>query len=196
MNLIVIIERARNLLLHPKEEWLKIAAENDDPKNVINFLAVITIVPALALFLGYGIVGLPGPYGYFRMSFLSAFFSALVFYILTAIAIALSTAMVSFFCHYFNIDGKWETYHKLIGYSATAPILANIFYIFPFLKFLKILGFYGAVTFFVGLPLLLKVQKEKEMQFVVTVLIAAIVITIIFFSLTDQFLGPIYSELL
>ncbi len=196
MNLNMIIERAKLLLLRPKDAWTEIFSENDDPKNPINFIAVVAIVPAVALFLGYGVIGLPTMYGYFKLSMLSAFFAAFVFYILSGIGIALTALMVGFFCHYFSVDGKWQQYLKLAVYASTAPILANIFYLLPVLKFLRIVGFYGCVTLFVGLPIMFKIPKEKEMQFVVTILVGAIIISLIFLGLTDQFLGPIYSDIL
>jgi hypothetical protein len=192
----MIVERAKMLLLAPRDAWLLIASENDDAKNIINYAATLALVPAAALLLGYWLVGLPVAYGYFRMTLISAFFSALIFYFFAALAIALTAMMIGFFCSYFSIEGRWETFFKLAAYSATAPLLANAFYLVPVLKFLKILGFYGCVTLFTGLPLLLKIPKEKEMQFVVTVIIGAVVISLIFSGLTDQFLGPIYSDIL
>lgn len=196
MNLNLIFDRAKKLLLNPKEAWQDITKEGHDPKDVINYVAVLLLLPASALFLGYGVIGLPSSYGYFRMPLLSAFFSAFVFYFLSATAVAVTGLMISFFSNYFSVDGKFGDYLKLAGYSATAPILANIIYLLPIIKFLKIIGFLGTVTLFVGIQIVLKIPKEKEMQFVVTVLIAAIIIAVIFAGLTDQFLGPIYSEIL
>lgn len=187
-----VIEKAKLILTHPKNAWLSIMEEPGDVKNVINYLVVISIVPVLALMLGYGVIGFPGASGWVKIPLISAFFIVVVFYFLSALAIALTALMISFCCNYFQIEGKMETYIKLAGYSATAPLLANIFYLFPPLKFLKILGFFGCVAFFVGLPLLLKIPKDKELQFVVTVLVSAIVISIIFMSLVDQFIGPMY----
>ncbi len=196
MNLNLIVDKAKKLLLNPKDAWQTIASEGDDPKNPINYMAVLMFIPALALFIGYGIIGLPTMYGYFKLSLLSAFFAALVFYFLTGVGIALTALMVGFFCHYFSIEGNPKQYPKIAVYSATAPVLANIFYLLPVLKVLRIVGFYGCVTLFVGLPLMLKIPKEKEMQFVVTILVGAIIIALIFLGLTDQFLGPIYSDIL
>lgn len=191
-----MIERVKKLLLHPKDEWGAILTDPADYKPAALYVCIISLLPALALFLGYGFIGLPSPYGYFKLPLLSAFLSAFVYYFFSIIGVALTALMISFFAHYFMIESRWQTYLKLAAYSATAPILANIFYIFPALKFLKILGFYGCVTMFIGLQMLLKIPKEKEMQFVVTALVGAIVIAVVFSSLTDQFLGPIYSDLL
>lgn len=196
MKLNQIIDRARELLLRPKDEWIKIAEENDEPQRMITFIAILGIVPALALFIGYGIIGLPTMYGFFKLSLMSAFFAAIVFYFLTGVGIALTAMMVGFFCHYFSIEGRWQQYLKIAVYASVAPILANIFYLLPVLKFLRIIGFYGCVTLFVGLPIILKIPKDKEMQFVVTILVGAIIIAFIFLGLTDQFLGPIYSDIL
>jgi len=196
MNINSIVDRARELLLRPKDEWVKIASESDDPRPIVGFVAVLGILPALALFIGYGIIGLPTMYGFFKLSMLSAFFVSLVFYFLAGVGIALTASMIGFFCHYFSIEGKWQTFLKIAVFSSVAPLLANVFYILPILKFLRIVGFYGCVTLFVGLPVMLKIPKEKEMQFVVTILVGAIIISLIFLGLTDQFLGPIYSDIL
>lgn len=196
MNLRQIIDRARELLLRPKDEWIKISQESDEPQRMISFIAVLGLVPAAALFVGYGLIGLPTMYGFFKLSLMSAFFASLVFYFLTGVGIALTALMIGFFCHYFSVDGRWQVYLKIAIYASIAPLLANIFYILPIVKFLRIVGFYGCVTLFVGLPVMLKIPKEKEMQFVVTILVGAIIIALIFLGLTDQFLGPIYSDIL
>lgn len=191
-----IFMKALDLLLKPKEAWEKIATEPNDIKNIAFFPAIITLIPAFAMIIGYWIIGVPLHYGYFKMSFSSAFFSAFVFYLFSLTAVAITTFMIGFFANYFHIEGKWETYAKIACYSATAPILANIVYILPIIKFLKIVGFYGCITLFVGLPLLIKIPKDKEMQFVVTVIISAVIIVLVFSGLVDQFVGPLYTETL
>ncbi len=196
MTLKKIIDLAKELLFEPKHAWEKIVLEGNNYDKPITYVLFLLLIPAFSMFVGYGVVGIHSLYGYFRIPVFSAFFSAFVFYILLGIAVVMSTMMIGFFASYFSIEGRYLTYFKIAAYSFTAPLLANIFYLLPVLKFLRILGFYGCVTLFVGLPVMLKIPKEKEMQFVVTVMIGAIVIYLIFLGLSDQFLGPIYSEAL
>ena len=191
-----IIDRAKNILLNPKAEWALIATEEGRLREILRYTLFISLVPAIAMFIGYAIIGIPMNYAYFRMSFMSAFFSAAIFYLLTVTGVIFTAVVTGIFCNYFSIYGNWKDYLKLSVYSATAPILANIFYLIPVLRGLKILGFYGCVTLFIGLPLLIKIPKDKELQFVVTIIVSSIVIATIFFGLVDQFVGPIYMDVL
>ena len=184
------------ILLRPKEEWEAIKTEANDKKTVILYPVFVAIIPALAILVGYSIVGIPMQYEYVRMPFGMAVFSSLMFVFLSFAAIAAVAIMINIFCNYFKIEGSWLTYFKLAAYSSTAPLLANVFYLIPVVQFLKIVGFYGCLTLFVGLPVMLDIPKEKEMQFVVTVIVFAIIISIVFFGITKYFIGPVYSEVL
>ncbi len=186
--------RAMDLLLKPKETWEEIKSASESYVQTSLYPAFIAIIPAVAVLLGYWLVGFPGQT--VKISFLSAFFVALVFYLLALMAVFLTAAMISVFCNYFNIEGDWSVYLKLAAYSSTAPILANVFYILPIIRYLKIAGFYGCVTLFVGLPIMLRIPKEKEMQFTMTIVICAIIIAIVFSGLIDQFIGPLYLDVI
>ena len=104
--------------------------------------------------------------------------------------------MISMFCRHFKVEGEWTDCFKLAVYSATAPFLTGGFYVFPVVSFLKIIGFYGVITLFSGLPIILKIPKEKELYFVVNIIVFAIIIMVVFFGLVDYFLAPISSGIL
>ncbi|MFO7722293.1 MAG: Yip1 family protein, partial [Bacteroidales bacterium] len=53
-----IIERAKNIILHPKQEWVKISEEIPDVKSIaLNYVVPLSLIPAIATILGWGLIG-------------------------------------------------------------------------------------------------------------------------------------------
>ena len=53
-----LIVRTRNILFSPKTEWARIEQENDPPGQLLtSYLLWIALIPAVASFIGYGLIG-------------------------------------------------------------------------------------------------------------------------------------------
>ncbi|MEI9850829.1 MAG: Yip1 family protein [Sphingomonas sp.] len=68
---------------------------------------------------------------------------------------------------------------KVAAYSATASWVAGIFGIIPQISFLSIVGLYSLYLLFVGLPILMRVPKEKAAGYTIVTIVVAIVVYIV-----------------
>jgi hypothetical protein len=194
-----IFNRAREILLFPKEAWDKIRFEEiKDWKPVLIYPAVLALLSAAAIFIGYFVVGVRiGAVGYFRMSAVNAFYSAVVFYFLSLLGVVVTGFIILFLASYFSAEGDFFAGLKLAVYSSTAPLLASAFNIIPGLKVLGILGLYGAYLLYLGVPKIMKAPHDKEQPFIFTSLIAAVIMVLLINFLVDQYIyGILYGEIL
>jgi len=192
-----IIDRVRDLLLFPQQAWEKIKTEKD-LKLLIIYPLTLALLPALAVYIGYGLIGLRlGPIGYYHMSFINAFYSALVTYVLSILGVVVMGFLVMVLTNYFTAEADILSAMKLAVYSATAPLLAGIFQVIPGIRILMVLGLYGAYIMYLGVPKLIKTTHEKEAPFSFSMIIAAMILMLLIDFLVSQYIfGIVYSEVL
>ncbi len=197
MSITWIFERARDLLFYPLRTWEKIKIEPAD-RNLAIYPAVLAIVQPIAIVIGYSIIGLwIGSAGYFRMSYLNAFYSALVAYFLSLLGVAVMAFLNMVLANYFQVESDVPSSVKLAVYSSTAPLLCGIFQIIPGIRILMILGLYGAYHLYTGIPKLMKAAHDKEPPFIFSTIIAGIILMLLINFLISQYIfGILYSDIL
>jgi len=185
----------RDLLWYPQQAWEKIKAEKDI-KLLIAYPLALAVLPALAVYIGYGLIGLRlGPVGYYRMSFANAFYSALVYYMLSILGVVAMGFLVMVLTNYFTVESDIVSAMKLSAYSATAPLLAGIFQVIPGIRILMVLGLYGAYIMYLGVPKLIKTTREKEAPFSFSLIIAAVILMLLInFLVSEYIFGIVFSE--
>jgi hypothetical protein len=191
-----MIERARNILLQPNAEWGRIDAEVDTIGNIyrsyVIFLAAIGPVAKLigSLVFGYrwfGIVYRPNPVAAVVQAVVEYAFALGGVYVMALIIEALAP-------NFGGIKDRTQAF-KVAAYSSTAAWLAGIFYLFPPLMMLSIVGIYSLYLFWIGLPRLMKVPDDKAVGYTLIVIVAAIVVFIVIgyigASVSGAFAGPV-----
>lgn len=83
-----LVDRAKNIVLTPKTEWPAVSAETNTTGGLITYTAILAVLPALALFLGFNLFA--GPLASLMSGYIVTF--AIVFYL----AIVLSTIIIGF----------------------------------------------------------------------------------------------------
>jgi len=192
-----IIDKAREIIFYPVKAWDKIRGEKDN-KRLLIYPLVLSLVQPVAIIFGYGVVGLwMGHVGYFRLSIINAFFSALVAYFLSLLGIAVMGFLIQVLANYFSAEGDIVAAMKLSIYSSTAPLLAGVFQIIPGIRILMILGLYGAYIMHAGIPKMMKTSHEKEPPFTFAVVISGIIMMLLINFLISQYIfGILYSDIL
>lgn len=180
-----LIDRAKNIILKPKQEWPVIEAEQTSIGGLYTKYAIIlAAIPALATFLhavlfGYGFLG----FGY-KPSFGSALGGAIAQYVMALIGLAIIAFITDFLVTKFDGTANRINAFKLATYSATAGWLAGIFHLIPGLGFLALLGLYSFYLFYTGLPVLMKVPQDKALVCTIVICVASIVLMLIAGALT------------
>jgi hypothetical protein len=175
-----LVDRVKNILLNPRQEWAVIDAEPTAPvelyKEYIIPLAAIgpvaSAIGALAFgYRGFGITYRP-PVG-------TVLSSALVTYLLTLGGVYVLALIIDALAPNFGGTQNQGQALKVSAYSSTASWVAGIFGLVPALSWLGILGFYSLYLLYLGLPVLMKVPEEKAMGYTAVVIIAAIVLFLV-----------------
>lgn len=167
-----LIERVRNIILKPSEEWDRIAAEPGRIDRLYGgYLLPIVGVVALATFV---------------LTVLTSLFSlsgplfAAIFYLVTALAVTFAMAIViNALAPTFASQRDDIAAHKLAVYSATPWLLTHIFNAHPMLSPISILGLYAFFLIYVGLPKLMKTPEEKRLPYVGAILLASLIVAVV-----------------
>jgi hypothetical protein len=183
-----LISRIKGILLAPKLEWPKIAAE----PATINSLYLNYIVPlggfaALCGFirnlLGVTVLGVT-----YRPTYTESLTSAVWQLALQLGGVFILALIMETLAPYFGGQKDRIGALKLAAYSATAAWLSNVFLLIPWLGLLTILSLYTFYLISTGVPVLLKVPENRAVAFTASLVAIGIVASLIFFATIGPFL--------
>lgn len=169
-----LIERAKNIILKPKEEWAVVEQENTSVQDlVMQYLVPLALIPAIASFVRWGVLG----YGSFMGASLTWGIKYAVISFVTTIGGAyLSAFIIDALAANFGSVKDFRKAMQLVVYSYTPMLIAGVFQIIPGLSFLGIVGLYGLYLLYIGIAPLMKTPAEKVTVYFVVSLVVLIVI--------------------
>jgi hypothetical protein len=181
-----LVSRVKNILLDPQGEWRVIAGEPDQPAEILkNYVVIVAAVPVVCTFIGASIIGV-GPY---RAGFFTGLIGAIVHYVLTLIGVYVIAFVIDALAPTFGGAKNFNSAFKVAAYAPTAAWVAGVFALLPILSVLTILGLYSFYLFYVGLPLLMRTPPERAIGYVLAVIVCAIIVWVLIFSLPLMLLG-------
>ena len=190
-NTASIIERAKGIIMRPKEEWPKIAVEPTTRMDVFTRYAVVlaAIGPICGLIggqvFGYGAFGF-----HYRPGIVFAVSSAITTYVLSLASLFVVAYIANFLAPKFNGTENYDRAFKLFAYAYTAAWVAGALQIIPSLGFLAaLLGLYSLYLFYVGSTPMMGVPEDKAVGFTAVTVVATIVIYLIVGALTAAIMG-------
>jgi Yip1 domain len=180
--------RVGHMLFSPVREWYVIEKEPGSATMLFfRYVIPMAMIPAVASFIGYGLVGASGIH--FRVSGLfwgSAM--AIDNFVTSVVVYWLGTWIVNVLGNVFGVSaghgvvaGAGKNIGRsaqLVAYSYTPAWIAGIFYIFPSLQELVVLGLYSVYLFYAGIPVLKPTPEDQRVTF--TIVSAILLITIRF----------------
>lgn len=187
-----VIERAKNILLKPKETWNAIDTEPATVQSIyVPYAVLLAAIGPIAQLIGGQVFGY-GAFGVtFRPSLGSALTSAVLSYGLALATIFVLALIIDALAPNFGGQKNQVQALKVAAYSATAGWLAGIFGLIPSLAILGILaGLYGLYLLYLGLPILMKVPEDKAAGYTIVVVIAAVVIFLIIGVIVASLAAP------
>lgn len=184
-----LMERAKNILFQPKQEWPVIDTEQATVGSLYTgYIIPLAAIGPVATLIGWSVFGLRIPFlGSIRMPISAGIRVALIQY---------AGALVGTFVLALIIDALAPTFGgqknqiqalKVAAYSATAAWVAGIFGIIPALAILGLVGLYSLYLLYLGLPALMKAPQDKAMGYTVVVIVVAIVLAVVIQYITRQF---------
>ncbi len=171
-----LVERAKKIVLQPKQEWEVINRESHTVQGLFTgYVMILAAIPAVASFIGLSIVG----FGSFRVPIAAGIAHMVLGYVLSLGSVYVLALLIDALAPNFGGEKNFMQALKVAAFAPTASWLAGIFGILPVLSILKLLGLYSLYLLFTGLPPLMKVPEDKAVAYTVVVIIAAIVIGVV-----------------
>ncbi|WP_098107373.1 Yip1 family protein [Novosphingobium sp. PC22D] len=175
-----LVERAKAIILKPKEEWPVIAAEPSSQASILkSWVLPLAAIGPVASLIGGQVFGYGG-FGFsYRPSILGAITSAVLSYLLTIVGVFILALIADWLAPKFDGTSNKLAAFKLVAYGATASFLAGIFGLIPALSVFGLLGLYSIYLFYTGAPVLMKVPEAKAGGYVAVTMVCAIVLSLI-----------------
>jgi hypothetical protein len=186
-----LIERAKNILIKPKDEWNVISQETTTINQlVVGYLLILAIIPAAAVFVRYGLIGYKIPFGGHVAGSLSfGLRHVIISYIGSVGGAFLSAFIIDALAPSFASQKNFTRAMQLVVYSSTAMYVAGIFNMIPGLGILSIAGLYGLYILYLGIkPMMLTPDDKVTTYFVVSLLVTLGVYIVISVVLSTLFI--------
>ena len=183
-----IVDRAKNIILKPAEEWNVIAAEPETVSGLFTgYAMILAAIPlgAAVLFTGAfgitaaGLGGMGG--GMMTMGFSAVATMAVIGYVFSLATLYVMSIIVNAVSPSFNGKSDIVQSTKLMTYASTPTWVAGLVSWVPFLGGLISLAAIAYVVYllYLGLQPVLGVPKEKVAGFTVVIVLIYIVLSLI-----------------
>jgi hypothetical protein len=175
-----LVDRVKNILLTPREEWRVIDAEPTTPAElykeyIIPLAAIGPVASAIgSLVFGYHAFGMS-----YRPPIGTVLSSTSGTYLLTLGGVYVLALIIDALAPHFGGTANQIQALKVAAYSSTASWVAGIFGLIPALSWLGLLGLYSLYLLYLGLPVLMKAPEDKAAGYTGVVVIAAIVLFLV-----------------
>ncbi|MEO7315659.1 MAG: Yip1 family protein [Ginsengibacter sp.] len=169
-----LIERAKNILLTPKTEWLVVDTEVATPQNIfMNYVLPLAIISSIGKILA----------GIMPSAFMGTYliWIAVVSFISIIIGFYISVYVIDMLAPSFNSEKNIGKSAQLVAYSNTPVWVAGFLSFIPVIgTLLAIAGWvYSIFLFYNGLGILKKTPEDKKVVYMVVAIIVMIAITFI-----------------
>lgn len=152
-----LIERVKNLLIKPKDEWRVIDTEqNSGMPLIMSYLFPLAIAAALATFVGYAFLT---RFGTVKYGLIYALIALVQLFISVYVNAIITDALAPSFESQKNLGKSIQ----LVVYSATPVFLGSLLNVFPPIGWLGMIagGVYSVYLLFLGIPVLKKTPEDK-----------------------------------
>lgn len=176
-----LIDRAKNIIMRPKQEWPVIDTEPATVGGLFTgYIIPLSLAPTIAATIGMVVFGISIPlFGTIRMPIGDALGSAAVRFVGGLIAIYLLALVIDALAPSFSGTKNPIQALKVAAYSYTAAWVFGILAILPVLGIIgALLSLYSLYLLYTGLPVLMKSPPEKALGYTAVVIIVAIILAI------------------
>jgi len=187
-----IIQRAKDILLKPKETWPIIAAEPATVQSIyVPYVLLLAAIGPLAGFIGGQVFGITMFGVTYHPPLVGALVSAIVSYGLSLATIFILALVIDGLAPNFGGQKDQVQALKVAAYSGTAGWVGGIFGILPALSLIGLLfALYGLYLLYLGLPVLMKAPQDKALGYTVVVIIVYIVLFLIVGAVVGALAAP------
>jgi hypothetical protein len=181
-----LIERVKKIIVEPKNEWVVIDQEETQVTELVTgYLVVLALIPAVAVFLRYGLFG----FGHvFEPSISWGLKQAIISFVSAVGGAFLSAWVIDALAPSFNSTKNFRKAIQLVVYSYTPMMLAGVFQLIPVLSILGIVGLYGLYLLYLGISPLMKTPEDKVVGYFIVSLLVIVIIYVVLFAILGALL--------
>jgi hypothetical protein len=165
-----ILNRIKNILLQPAQEWDTIRDENLTAAELFTtYFVIVAAVPAVAGFIGSTVVGIPASFiGTVRPNVFRALSAAAVAYACSLAGVFLAALVVDKLAPAFKSTPNMTHALKLVGFTSLVVWAAGIVNILPMFSPLVVLvGLYAIYILYLGLPKMMETPADKVVPYLI-----------------------------
>lgn len=176
-----LVDRVKNILLNPKEEWARIDAEPATVAGIFkSWVVPLAAIGPVCVFLGQMLFGYSAFGITYRPSFGFALSGALTAYIGALIGVFVMMQVFNALAPNFGGQKNEVQAMKVAAYSCTAAWVAGVLAIVPALTTIGVLlGLYSLYLLWLGAPRLMRVPEDKAATYTIVAVLATIVVFIV-----------------
>ncbi len=175
-----IVERAKNILMTPAQEWEVIKNEVLSTGDMYSqYVVILALIPAVARFIGQSLVGVSFFGGGMRVPIFSGLAHAVVYYLLTLVGVYVLAFVIDTLAPSFGAQKNMNASLKVSVFSMTASWLASVFAIIPMLSVLSLVGLYSLYLLYVGMKTIKEPPADKLVAYYVVTLVVTIVVYVV-----------------
>jgi len=188
MNLNNIFNRAKNLLINPHIEWVRIESELSTKQQVMKtYVIPFIILIAICSFIGASLLSVQ----LIPMSVILT--KTIIAGALLVGGVYLSAIIINELTTSFAIEKNFDATFKLVSYSFTSYFISSCLVgLLPDLLFLAILGLHSVYLFWLGTTHILKAPETSKVGFV----IVSFLIIIGIYAILSLIVGTIAAGML
>ena len=192
-----IVERARAMVINPGPTWVTVEQEATDwQKLYVPYMVILALIPAVASFIGWSLVGMGG-FGFsMRLPIVSGLALMVSQYVMTLVMVFVWGWIISLLAASFGGQPSVMNGVKLTIYGSTPAMLAGVFQAIPGLSMLALLGaLYSLYIVYLGLPVLMKNPADKSVVYLVVVAIIGIIGSVVISAANGIFMPSPLSRM-
>lgn len=189
-----LVDRAKNLILQPKQEWAVIDAEPHTVQDLYTqYVLILAAIPPVVSFIGLSIVGIGAFGSTYRVPMESGVAHLVISYVLSLAAVYVIALIIDALAPQFGGRKSFIQALKVAAYFPTPGWIAGVFNIIPALWIIGfLLSLYSLYLLYLGLPALMKPPEDKAIPYMVVVIIAAIVLFVVIAAIVGLTIpGPV-----
>jgi len=179
-----LIERIKNILVSPRTEWPVIDPESTSVGQLITgYVAPIAAFAVVMSFVHMAVIGISLPFGgTIRTPMLPALSYSLFALVAGVIGVCLIAFIINALAPSFGGTRDTRQAFKVAAYSLTPAWVGVVFSLLPsfgtLLQFVA--GCYGIYVLYLGLPVLMRSNRERAVAYTASVVVLTILLGILF----------------
>jgi Yip1-like protein len=190
-NAMALVDRVKNILLKPNDEWAVIEKELTDTATLYRtWIIPLAAIGPICGAIGMVVFGFSIPFaGSVRLPVTTALTNAVIGYVLSLVFVFVFALIIDGLAPTFGGTKNQVQALKVAAYASTASWVGGVFGLVPALSIISLVfSLYSLYLLYAGLSPLMKSPKDKAMPYTIVVILVGIVLAVVAVALQRAFM--------